>query len=278
MRNIILLFVSMLTVAVYGQNFQGKATYKTHRNMDIKVSSGDNAPNSDIQKKLHERMKKMFQKTYTLAFNKSVSTYTQNKELEPEVNSGGVQIMMFGNGGGNDVLYKDVLHKEYINKTEISGKRFLIEDTLPETPWEMTSETKKIGNYTCYKATRSREEEQRSFTMTDGEQEESTKTVTITTEAWYTPQIPVSNGPGMYWGLPGLILEIHEGKQTIVCTEIVLNPSEKIEIKKPRKGKKVSQEKFDKIMEEKTEEMMERFKNNRKTKGNGESISIEIRG
>lgn len=278
MRNIILVFVSILTVTVYGQNFQGKATYKTHRNMDIKVSSGNNAPNSDIQKRLHERMKKMFQKTYTLAFNKSVSTYTQNKELEPEVNSGGVQIMMFGNGGGNDVLYKNVLNKEYINKTEISGKRFLIEDTLPETPWEMTTETKKIGKYTCYKATRSREEEQRSFTMTDGEQEESAKTVTITTEAWYTPQIPVSNGPGMYWGLPGLILEIHEGKQTIVCTEIVLNPSDKIEIKKPKKGKKVSQEKFDKIMDEKTQEMMERFKNNRKTKGNGESISIEIRG
>lgn len=279
MRKVLLLSIALIgCIAIHGQKFQGKATYKTHSNADIKVSSGDNGHNTALQKQMEEQMKKMFQKTYTLKFDKSTSTYTQNKELEPEVKAGGVRVVMFGNGGGNDILYKDVSKKEYLNKTEISGKRFLIKNDLPETPWEMTSETKKIGNYTCYKATRTREEEQKSFSMTDGEQEESTKTVTITTEAWYTPQIPVSNGPGMYWGLPGLILEVHEGKQTIVCSELVLNPVEKIKIKKPTKGKKVTQEKFDEIMKEKTQEMIERFKNNRKSKKDGESISIEIRG
>jgi GLPGLI family protein len=278
MRITLFLSLALLSLISGAQNFQGKATYKTHRNMDIKISSDQNAPNSAVQKKLHEQLKKMSQKTFTLNFNKSESTYTQNKELKPEAQTGGVSIVMIGDGGGNDVLYKDVNQKIYRNKTEISGKNFLIEDKLENAPWEMTAETKKIGKYTCYKATRSREEDRVSFTMTDGDQEETKEKVTVTTEVWYTPEIPVSNGPGMFWGLPGLILEVHEGKLTIVCSELVLNPSDKVEIKKPKKGKKVSQEKFDKIMREKTQEMMERFKNNRKSRKDGESISIEIQG
>lgn len=278
MRVQLFLALVLLSLIVGAQDFQGKATYKTHRNMDIKVSTDQNAPNSAMQKKLHDQLKKMSQKTFTLNFNKSESAYTQNKELKPETQTGGVSIVMIGDGGGNDVLYKDVNKKIYRNKTEISGKNFLIEDKLQTADWEMTAETKKIGKYTCYKATRSREEERVSFTMTDGDKEETKEKVTVTTEVWYTPEIPVSNGPGMFWGLPGLILEVHEGKLTIVCTELVLNPSDKVSIDRPTKGKKVSQEKFDKIMREKTEEMMERFKNNRKSKNKGESISIEIQG
>lgn len=277
MRNLIFLTSLLLVISISAQDFQGKATYKTHNKVDVKFG-GANGQQPGNNKKIEEAMKKMFQKTYTLNFTKSASTYKQNEELEPAVQSGNVQVMMFGGTSGSDVLYKDVNKKNYVQKTEISGKRFLIKDELEEFGWEMTAETKKIGNYTCYKAVRKRDEERRSFTMTDGEQEETTKTVTIETIAWYTPEIPVSTGPDMYWGLPGLILEVHEGKRTIICSEIVLNPKEKIEIKVPKKGKKVSQEEFDKVMDAKTQEMIERFKNNRKSKENGNSISIEIQG
>jgi GLPGLI family protein len=51
---------------------------------------------------------------------------------------------------------------------------------------------------------------------------EMPKDVTIT--AWYTPEIPVNQGPENYWGLPGLILEINDGKTVILCSKIVLNP------------------------------------------------------
>ena len=113
--------------------------------------------------------------------------------------------------------------------------------------------------------------------MTDGKQEEKKEKVTVVTTAWYTPQIPVSNGPEEFWGLPGLILEIQDGKLTIACTEIVMNPTEKVEIKKPKKGKKVTQAKFDEIMDKHSKEMMERFRNKRKSK-DGNSFSIQIQG
>lgn len=55
--------------------------------------------------------------------------------------------------------------------------------------------------------------------------------------AWYTPEIPVNQGPENYWGLPGLILEINDGTTTILCSKIVLNAKEKVEIKPSKKEK-----------------------------------------
>ena len=278
MKILITIFTLAIVFSINGQSFQGKATYKTSRKVDFKMDEGKGGGNSEMKKQIQEQLRKQFQKTYTLNFNKSESTYKQNQELSsPQIQGSGVQIQIMGSGGGTDILYKNVAEKRFVNKTEISGKYFLIKDKLEDYGWETTSETKNIGNYTCYKATRKREETRTSFSMTDGEREEKKEKVIIETIAWYTLQIPLSNGPGEFWGLPGLILEIQDDNLTIVCTEIVMNPTEKTEIKEPKKGKKVTQEKFDKIMDEKSKEMMERFKNKRKSK-DGNSFSIEIHG
>ena len=82
--------------------------------------------------------------------------------------------------------------------------------------------------------------------------------------------------PGNYNGLPGLILEIKEGKQTIICSEIVMNPKDKVKIIEPKKGKKVSQKQYTKIMAKKSKEMMDKFRSRRK--GNGNSVEIRIGG
>jgi GLPGLI family protein len=97
-----------------------------------------------------------------------------------------------------------------------------------------------------------------------------------TITAWYTPQIPVNNGPAMYQGLPGLILEVHDGKLTIICSKIVLNPEDKVKIEEPTKGKVVNQKNYDGILEKKNKEMMERYAPRKGREG--ESISITIGG
>ncbi|WP_435261697.1 GLPGLI family protein [Tenacibaculum sp. nBUS_03] len=284
MKKIILIALILSGVLMNAQSFQGKAIYKTHRKFDLNLDKGKGKAKAKgmiddaLQKQLKAQLMKQFQKTYTLNFNKSESVYKQNEELSsPGGQMNGIQIQIMGTGGGSDVLYKNINDKRFSNKTEISGKRFLIKDKLTDYKWEMSGETKNIGNYTCYKATRKREETRTSFSMTDGEKDEKKEKVMIETIAWYTPQIPVSNGPERFWGLPGLILEIQDGKQTIVCTEIVLNPSEKVSIKEPKKGKKVTQEKFNEIMDEHSKDMMERFKNKRKS-NDGNSYNIEIQG
>ncbi|MGB6269640.1 MAG: GLPGLI family protein, partial [Olleya sp.] len=78
--------------------------------------------------------------------------------------------------------------------------------------------------------------------------------------AWYTMDIPVNSGPGEYWGLPGLILEVNSGRTTILCNKIVINPEDKNEIKKPTKGKEISMEEYQETVKKKMEEMREMFR------------------
>ncbi len=264
----ITVLVFLFANSLLAQDFQGIATYKSHRKFDIKVD--DNNQNSAMQKQLQEQLRKQFQKEYRLTFNKYESIYKQNEKLDtPSPSSSGIQIRITG---GSDIMYKNVKENRYTNKTEIYGKLFLIKDSLSSKNWELINETKNIGEYTCYKAIF--KEEITSQTFNDkGEMEKVTKE--IITTAWYTPQIPVNNGPESFNGLPGLILEINDGKLTLICSKIILNPKEKIEIKEPKKGKVVSQERFDEIMDKKTNEMMERVHSR---KGKGENIIIKVQG
>ncbi|PQJ75953.1 GLPGLI family protein [Polaribacter gangjinensis] len=258
------------------QDFTGKAIYKTNRKTGFKIGGDSNLSEAQKQE-LEERFQKMNQKTFILEFDKSTSSYKEEEKLNapnPKANMGGMQVIsVFGGGGSGSLYFKNLKEKRFVNKTEIMGKTFLIKDSIPNYEWQLTSETKNIGNYTCYKATFSQEVENISMTVENGETKQTKKTETIITTAWYTPQIPISNGPTIYHGLPGLILEINDGKTTIVCTEIVLNPSEKITISEPDKGKIVTQAEFDKIRDEKNKELMERFQSR-----DGKGIEIRIGG
>jgi GLPGLI family protein len=258
------------------QDFTGKAVYKTNRKSGFTIGGDSNMSEAQKQE-LEERFQKMNQKTFILEFDKTTSSYKEEDKLNapnPQANMGGVQIIsVFGGGGSGSLYFKNLKEKRFVSKTEIMGKTFLIKDSIPNYQWQLTSETKNIGNYTCYKAMFSAEVENMMMTVENGETKQTKKSETITTTAWYTPQIPISNGPTIYHGLPGLILEINDGKTTIVCTEIVLNPLEKITISEPDKGKIVTQGEFDKIREEKNKELMERFQSR-----DGKGIEIKIGG
>jgi len=281
MKTTISILIILISFAVNAQNFTGKAIYKTSRKSNFSFGEEKKSTMSDdLKKQLQARMQKMNQKTFILNFDQKTSTYKEDVKLDapkPEIGGAGVMMMSFGGAGNGSVYFKNVNEKRYINQTEIMGKRFLVKDTLPVYEWELSSETKNIGNYTCYKATFTREVENVSMMLDNGDTKEVRNKEKVTTTAWYTTQVPVSNGPDNYQGLPGLILELNDGKRTIVCTEIILNPSEKSKITAPEKGEVVSQEKFNKIQEEKTKEMIERF-TSRKGMDLGNGMNIKIGG
>ena len=265
----------LLIYSISAQEFSGSATYKTHRKSSIELDSTTLAANPGIQKQLEAQMRKMFQKTYILDFTKSESMFKQKQELDgPKVpKSNGAIIMIEGMSGGTDVLYKNIKEKRMANKTDLMGKIFLIKDNLVSYDWELTGETKNIGNYTCYKAVFEKEEESIEIKMLDGEVKEEKGIKKRTIVAWYTTDISISNGPKNYGGLPGLILEVNDGNETIVCSEIILNPKEIKEIKEPTKGKIVTRKKFDDISIEKSKEMMNRYRSR-----DGKGMEIEIGG
>lgn len=251
---------------------------------ESKTSIGDKMPKfddkqipPDMQKMIEERMKAMFEKTFVLNFDKTASIYAEEEKLDAgDEMSRGFKMMgsMMGGGGKQ---YKNIKDKTILQEKEIFGKEFLVSDTLPQIKWTMGTETKKIGEYTCYKATavvptdksnmmnyrpkKGQEEKLKNLKQEDAQKTnfmdmvEMPKDKTIT--AWYTPEVPVSQGPENYYGLPGLILEVTDGVTTILCSKVVLNPKEKAEIKPLKKGEKVTQAEFADIMMKKMKELQE---------------------
>jgi len=261
----------LVSSVISAQNFQGEATYKSKRKMDIQMDSTE--VSSDMQKQMMEMLKKQFEKTYILTFNKEESVFKEEEQLEAPQPSG-MQIVIAGMGG-SDILYKNTKEARFANQNEMFGKVFLIEDKLVKRDWVLGSETKNIGDYTCYKATLVRERPVEIDGIPTPEQIENPEMEEYTTTAWYSPQIPVSNGPRSYHGLPGLILEVNDGTETIICSKIVMNPKDKVSITEPTKGKKVNQEEFNVIMEKKQKEMRERYQREDR---DGDGMSIRIRG
>ncbi|WP_460219934.1 GLPGLI family protein [Psychroserpens sp. MEBiC05023] len=276
-----LIIVSTLLVVanVSAQDFQGEATYKSKRQIDIKLDSTQ--VDTGMHQQMMEMLKKQFEKTYILSFNKEESIYKEEEALaapQPQ----GMQVFVVSTGGA-DVLYKNIKEKRFTNQNESFSKLFLIKDELVEHEWTLGSETKNIGDYTCFKATMTREiEDIESGISINGDKDLSTsdeapKMKEITITAWYTPQIPVSAGPGNYHGLPGLILEVNDGSETVICSKIVLNPKKASELVEPKKGKVITQEAYDKVMEKKMKDMEERMRSNRRD-GDGQSFEIRIGG
>jgi GLPGLI family protein len=276
-RLVILLLCS--TFSLFAQDFQGVATYKTQRKLDIKIDSTQ-VGGGEMQKQIMDMLKKEFQKTYILSFDKNTSIYKEDEALAAP--SAGGAMMVVSSLGGSGTLFKDIKNQSFTNQLETFGKQFIIKDRLKPIEWELHSDTKNIGNYTCYKATYTKEieESMMTFSSSDEEQKEEEPTTapvmkTITVTAWYTPQIPVSNGPESYQGLPGLILEVNDGDLTILCSKITINPKKAIEISEPKKGKQVTQEEYDSIMLKKREEISEQYRGRGSDK---EGIEIRIGG
>jgi GLPGLI family protein len=275
MKRLITLSFLLFSIVVFSQRkFEGKATYMSKRSMDM--SRFDKMPEQQ-KKQMMARFKNFLEKTYTLSFNKSESAFKENVKLDAPGTGGG---RSWGASNGQGSIYKNVKDRKMTEDIEQFSKRFRIVEEMEMPQWEMTGETRKIGQYTCYKATmvkvdntidwgsifgrRGRGAQKKDSTKVK-EKKPQIKTQIVT--AWYTPQIPVSAGPAEYWGLPGLILEINAGRTTMLCTEIVINPEKSIEIKEPTKGKEVSRDEFNTMMKIKSEELRQQFQNRRGGRG-----------
>lgn len=274
-------------MATAQKDFQGMAVYesKTSTAEFAKNFDGNKDMTPEMKTQIMERMKKMFEKTFVLNFDKSASIYKEEEKLDAPGQGGGGRMMASFMGGGG-TYFKNVKEKQYTVDKEVFGKEFLIKDSLPNLKWVLSDESKKIGDYTCFKATavkeasktdfrnfRRKKEEPKKETEEGKVEEKATsekkeekktnffaeidmpKEVTVT--AWYCPEIPVNQGPDEYWGLPGLIMEVNDGKTVIMCSKLVLNVKEKIEIKAPTGGDKVTQKEYDDIMIKKMKEMSE---------------------
>jgi len=288
MKIINILIVSLITFTSFAQNISGQAFYFSKTT--VKMSEiGREGMDENMKKMIADRMKNYLEKTYILTFNNNESIYIEEEKLETGSSGGSRMGMMMGSFSAGK-QYKNLETNQILEEREFFGKQFLINDSISNLDWTLEKESKQIGQYVAFKATalkkidkndlsfarrrspnnddkKEADEKSKSETNTDSsktkdenpiDQIEVPKEILVT--AWYTPQIPIGNGPGEYAGLPGLILELNYYRTTILCSKIVMNPKEADAIKEPNKGKEVTREEYNKIVKEKMEEMRGNFR------------------
>ena len=269
---------SLLAILFYStfnlnaQQFTGKAYYATKSSLEF--GQWGNSLSTEQKKQIKERLKNRLEKSYVLTFNKEESFYEEEDKLDAI--SGATDT--WGKNFAQGEQYKNVKNNELVQEQEFYGKKFLVKDKLLELKWNMSGETKSIGDYMCFKATASvpyeeltwynfswdklRNSQSEENQNQPNEESENSKMVEI--EAWYTPQVPVSHGPSEFWGLPGLILQVSTEDTTVLCTRIIMNTKEDKEIEAPRKGEEVSKTEYQEIIFGKMSEMRDMYRGRRR--------------
>ncbi len=213
-------------------------TYARTENIENQLKNA-NIPDESMKRELAKDMGKP--SYFTLLCTGSESLYkpapaeSQKEELGMPSSGGNIRVQTITIGMADGGTYKNRETKEYISQRDILGKLFLIKDTLPDFHWKILPDTKKIGELQCRKAT----------TEYNGEK----------IEAWFAPEIPVFDGPEEFYGLPGLIIELKKPDLNYAAVSIK-HLDEISEVKPPTKGKPVSQQEYDKTLQERLKILM----------------------
>ncbi len=267
-----LIFAGAFIAEVSGQGLTGRAYYKSTSSFKFQMDSSRTSPEQMAE--IQTQLKKQMERDYILSFTQTESNWKQAESLGggPATASSGGMTMVINTGSADRVLYKNVAEQTFEQEQDVMGKEFLVKDALEPAEWELTGESKKIGNYTAQKATYSRIVDSQRFSTGMAEMENVKDTIQVV--AWFTPEIPVAHGPENYFGLPGLILEVHNSGRTLICEKIELNPSaDPVAIEHPKRGKVVSREEFRATQEEGMKQMMNRYQGK---PGEGNQFTIRI--
>jgi GLPGLI family protein len=132
---------------------------------------------------------------------------TINAGLKPD----SIGNLLFWNKKNDSLFTRERIVKQYVLTSELK----------PEIKWNIVEEVKMIKNYTCLKATT--EFRGRKYI------------------AWFTPDIPISDGPWKFKGLPGLILSItDEDFQVFIYATDIEFPTKETVMPFYNNGKKIS--------------------------------------
>lgn len=126
---------------------------------------------------------------------------------------------------GQKIYFNDFKANNSFKEIRMYDENVIIKDKLNKYNWTLLQETKTINNIECKKAT----------TVND----KGRKVV-----AWYTDKFGITNGPQGYYGLPGLIVYLDDGKYLFKMNKVSFS-DKKITLLKPSKdGNVVTQKEY----------------------------------
>lgn len=228
--NILFLFVTLfLPIAAFAQNNEGVIQFEEKVNVHRSLP-----PDA-------EDMKAMIPEFRThpneLLFNANESLY-RNVEEEEEEETGEPGGPVFRMQRPEVIIYRNFSTGRKVEAREFFGKNYLIEDTLTQLSWKVATETKQVLGYNCLKATLSDTVRKREIT------------------AWFTDALPLASGPAQFGQLPGMILEldINKGEIVIAAKKVEFKKLKKDELEAPKKGEKITDAAFQKMVAERMRE------------------------
>lgn len=133
--------------------------------------------------------------------------------------------MWFRSIADENVVYNDYITGRTVTQKPVFEETFLIDDSLLNIKWKITSDTRNIAGFECRKAI---------GIMFD----------TIAVFAFYTDEIMISGGPEGIHGLPGMILGVGIPRihTTWFATKVEVNGVNMTGITPASKGKKVDRQ------------------------------------
>jgi GLPGLI family protein len=249
---ILVLMGAGLVLTAAAQQKEGRVVYERTMQLQIRFSGG---PGSEH---LEQMMPKSKTDKLELLFGNDQTLWRALPDDEAEESSfggNGMQVRMMV-AGADDVLYTHLGEKRKVELKELFEKKFLIADSIKPLKWKMTGQTKMVLGKNCQQAMATNIQTRTQMINENGTMSRKEISDTMPIIAWFTPEIPVTAGPGEYQTqLPGLILEmdISNGRQVYKALEI----SPKVElasIKEPAGKKKITAEEYkverEKLMQE----------------------------
>lgn len=175
-----------------------------------------------------------------LLFSATESIYRNIEEEDDDQEAGNGQVMIKMQRP-EATFYRNFETGRKVDQREFMGKMYLIEDALDQTPWKVGTETREILGYNCLKAV---------WEDTTGGRQRNVV-------AWFAPDIPVASGPVTYGQLPGLVLaiDINAGEVQLTALKLDAAALKKGAIEAPKKGEKITQADFQKMMDERMRAM-----------------------
>ena len=241
MKLLLLLISTFYTVTTFCQG-SGQITYTETIKLELELPEGIDMSGMMSDQLSHDKV---------LSFRGMESVYTTHKDTEDQekeiTSDDGSFKMVFKMDAPEEILYTNLSTKEQYRQTGFMGKTFLVESTVEKSKWKLTGEKIKYLGYVCQKAERTeyiaREDKERMIV------------------AWFTSEIPTPIGPSGYNNLPGAVLmvNIDNGKTEIKATDVQLGDIADAALERPTKGKKVTEEEFDQIVDQKTKELEEEY-------------------
>lgn len=125
-----------------------------------------------------------------------------------------------------DTTYVDHDNGTYVESRNLIDYKYLVKDELSSMSWQLVGKERTYLGYRVMKAT----------AVVDS----------AVVEAWFTPEIPVPVGPGLYGGLPGLILMVTNAAiGEVYAADSIDLDAPSFPLMPPTAGREVSSDEYD---------------------------------